>query len=222
MILLEYITAVYQHGNNAYQIGGHVSKNQNPALVLTQENNIIKFNFIGIGAGSIQNLAGLQPRRGHLGIYLSLDNLTEQINNFLPKPTAFAYPAVPPTNFSDPTGLERIGGAQVHMESPQYVIGGRNLRINFSKSEASPGLRINQDSFAIHLDIERTPGRVPIISISKWFRTILQLHIGITLERGRLNNTVAIPRISFEMSIDEYSQFIESLRVLINGHVMGY
>ncbi|GAB2973953.1 hypothetical protein GCM10027049_05150 [Mucilaginibacter puniceus] len=222
MILLEYITVVYQHGDKSYQISGHTNRNQNPAIIIRHEGRKVTFNIIGINAGQIEDLSNQEPRENHLGIYISLDNLTEQISKFPIKLSPFAYPADPPVNYTDPRGTERRAGARVHMVNPLYIIRGRNLKINFCKSPGAPGAKIVQEEIDINLDIEHTPRYVPIISLSKWFRTTQQLHIGIGFSTGRTNNSITIPRISFEMSYDEYDQFIEALRVIINGHTMGY
>lgn len=209
MILLEKIIAQAQIDNQSYALVSERRRNENPMLSITQNGQQFTWSLSGLRSGEVQQIPAENPRTNHVAIYIGMDDLVNQIDNF---PHTDADPVGLVDGLRIPAGTERTGGVSIRWN-------GAITRVEIADFDIIiPPVRLLRnpdDQPTLNVDRESSP--YPIQSGPN--RTIRELHFGIDhgfiLRRdGRIN----IGRIDFSLEEGEYATVLEAIRNSVEFH----
>jgi hypothetical protein len=200
MILLEYIIAQHQEGNESVAIKSRKPARDNPALFIKQENGNVIWEIRGLNLGEVEEIAG-QARVTHIDFYIGMEDLIEQRENF---PETDGVSLGIPDGIRIPVGTERADGTKIRWVAPV----GRILIEDVSAVIPPFKLTKNENSeLALHVDNQTSA--YPITS-EGGNKTKLELHFGIDHDfRVSKNRILKRPNIVLTMSDDEYATVLD-------------
>ena len=202
MILLERISALGQMDNQSHAIISTRQRNQNPALVVTEEENNYRWTFTGLHMGDVQEVDPNNPRKNHVDAYIGMDDLAFYIDQF---PSTNAKPAGKYNGLRIPTGSERVGGTKIKWRGALV----RSLISEFKVVIPPIKLIQNEDDDVI-LNLDRETSRYPIDNGNG--KTTLEIHFGINHDfQLRRDKRVNIGRIEFFMEPEQYATIFHAL-----------
>jgi hypothetical protein len=210
MILLERISALGQENNQSHAIISSRQRNQNPALIVTQEGGNLKWTFTGLQMGEIQEVDPNNPRRNHVDAYIGMDDLAIYMDQF---PSTNAEPAGTYNGLRIPVGSERAGGTKIRWKGALV----RSLISEFEVVIPPIKLLRKRDDDVI-LNLDRETSRYPIDNGNG--KTTLESHFGINHDfQIKRDNRVKVGRIDFLMEPEHYSTILHALEDTVEYYV---
>lgn len=200
MIELEYIIAQHQDGNASVAIKSKKVKQQNPAIRILRNGNLIEWHLVGLNIGEFETVQG-QARVSRIDFYIGFEDLIIQRNQF---PTSTGR-VIPNTNgVGYPIGSVRAGGTAIRLQ-------GSIERLIIEDIVAIiPTYKLTKNANSdLILNLDRETSPYPILA-SNGNRTTRQLHFGIEHDYlVRNDNRLSTPRICITFTEDQYATVLQ-------------